>query len=171
MVSAVIAKPKMKELLLQRPPYRFIHDIVFNIMRETDVYLTQFTEHETNPRAHTKDDRIAVLNKLFKLVKTELECDLEISAFEVVFAAGKACEKTRRFLQLFALAATGTGHRLRRRRACQRQWLRVIWRKDFPQPLQQLLDFFAVYPGLRCLVGGLVSSFVAVSPREQTTQR
>ena len=168
MVSAVIAKPKMKEKLLQRPPYRFIHDIVFNIMRATGVYLTQFTESESQAKGHHKYARKVVLNKLFKLVRIELECDLEISTDKVI--AGKECDKTRRFLQLFVLATTPS-RQLRRIQACQRQWLRIIWREDFPQPVQpvqgalgQLLDFFAVYPGLRCLVGGLVTSYVKIVP-------
>merc|ERR1712054_102631 len=104
MVSAIIDKPAMRPKLLNRPPFRFLHDIIFNIMKETGFGKGEFTEEQMDSKL-PKSERGTVLNKAFELVKTTLGVELDISASKVT--AGKECEKTRVFLQYFCIAAQG----------------------------------------------------------------
>ena len=110
MVSAIIDKPVMRPKLLNRPPYRYLKDIIFNIMKETGLAKGEFTEEQIERYQRrgqewsvTKGERLAVLNNAFQLVNKTFGVELDISALKVL--AGKECEKTRVFLQYFCIAA------------------------------------------------------------------
>lgn len=47
-LGGVIKKPKLSEKLLAKPPFRFIHDIVTNVILETGYLSGVYTEDELN---------------------------------------------------------------------------------------------------------------------------
>jgi len=105
MVSAIISKPAMRPKTLQRPPFRFVHDCVVNIMKETGFALDKLTDEEKDTKKLPKANRQAVLQKVFEITATALGIDIDVSPAKL--CAGKECEKTRQFLQYFCIAATG----------------------------------------------------------------
>jgi len=106
MVSAIITKPAMKPKLLNRPPFRFLHDVMFNIMKKTGFGIDSFSDEEKDAKAMAKPDRTVVLQKVIDLTSKALG-GIEIDVMPAKITAGKECEKTRRFLQYFCIAATG----------------------------------------------------------------
>ena len=48
LVGAIIAKPAMKEKLLSKPPFRFLHDTVMAIMTATGFAQGLYDEEEMN---------------------------------------------------------------------------------------------------------------------------
>ena len=45
-LGAVIKKPKLQDKLLAKPPFKFIHDIVKNVIAETGYLAEVYTEDE-----------------------------------------------------------------------------------------------------------------------------
>lgn len=105
MISAIISKPVMKPRLLQRPPFRFLHDVTFNIMKETGFGIDKFNDEEKDAKAMPKPSRTTVLQKIFDLTANALGIEIKLAPSKVT--AGKECEQTRQFLQYFCIAATG----------------------------------------------------------------
>lgn len=105
MISAIIDKPSMKEKLLMRPPFRFLHDVMFGIMKETSFGGDTFSDEEKDAKAMSKPDRVKLLTKIFDMTKNALGIEIDVAATKVT--AGKECAKTRVFLQYFCIAAKG----------------------------------------------------------------
>ena len=165
-VSEPQVEEKRKRKLLIRPPFRFLHDLISPIMRHSKYRPNLFTgddlKFETFRRHKWR--KINYLEKIRDAVSADMDTEIVLNPNKV--CAGKLCHETRTFLQYLALAAHHEGDRIRVMKS-RRQWLRAIWRSDFhPTSIieqyatEQLLQFFNTFPGLRRLVGKLVSLYV-----------
>jgi TRAF3-interacting protein 1 len=104
LMGNLIAKPRMSEKLLSKPPFRFLHDIVVEVIKTTGFARTLFDESELNSEnVKEKEQKIAFLEKIIALVGVQLNTLLEAKAGKIV--AGLNPQDTNRFLQLLALAA------------------------------------------------------------------
>ena len=105
-IASLISKPKMTDKLLARPPFRFLFDIIIAVNAATDLELEQVLTEAELDSANLKDksSKLLFLDKVIKHVETRLDITIDLSAKKVV--AGLETEKTRRFLQLLATAAT-----------------------------------------------------------------
>lgn len=64
-----IKKPVLTEKLLKKPPFRFLHDIIKAVIKETGFLKGLFNEHELNSdNVKDKDAKINFLNKLIDAV-------------------------------------------------------------------------------------------------------
>ena len=160
--------------ILQRPPFRFLHDMFTGIMTVASVHIPGMEDYK-DPRLNC-EERNEYLNMLIHATSADLK--LEIDVLPAKICAGKECEKTRVFLQYFIVAAFGYARRLHIRNG-RRQWLRAFWRRDFHHPrgrtltappitydntlsaTDQLIRFFDIFVGLRRLVGGMMSLYFA----------
>ena len=115
MISAIINQPTMTPKLLQRPPFRFLHEVMFNIIAKTGFAKDSFDTEEKDCKAMCKVRGTkcwAVLQKLIKITGGALGIDIDVSPATVT--AGKECAKTRQFLQYFCIAATSSKVRIAR---------------------------------------------------------
>ena len=105
-ITSIISKPKMTDKLLARPPFRFLFDIFIAVNAATDLELEQALTEAELDSANLKDksSKLSFLDKVIKHVETRLDITIDLNAKKVV--AGLETEKTRRFLQLLATAAT-----------------------------------------------------------------
>jgi hypothetical protein len=109
MVGAVIKKPPMKEKLLERPPFRFVHDVVTNVMAATNYRPDLFTSDEMDSKSEfmaDKDNKLAYLEKIVKATSDDLGISKDYVNSKAVLG-GKEPEKTRMFLCYLVLAAKG----------------------------------------------------------------
>lgn len=98
-----IKKPPLTEKLLKKPPFRFLHDIVTNVIRETSFLTGLFTQEELNhENIKDRDGKIAFLDKLISAVKIITGIPLSVRATKVV--AGHEPTKTNELLQAIGLA-------------------------------------------------------------------
>ena len=103
-----IKRPKLTPALLQKPPFRFLHDVVTEVTKETGFAAGLYTEeHEINSaKIKDKDSKIAYLTKIIKCVEFASGQQMNIRVGKVV--AGLEAENTNGFLALLGeLAASG----------------------------------------------------------------
>jgi TRAF3-interacting protein 1 len=67
-VGAIIAKPKMTEKLLSKPPYRFLHDTISAITAATSFGEGLFSGPESDSSTADKHVKMGYLDKIFQLV-------------------------------------------------------------------------------------------------------
>lgn len=64
-----VKKPQLTEKLLQKPPFRFLHDVVKAVVKETGFLDGLYNDSEfVSDNVKEKDDKIAFLNKLIDAV-------------------------------------------------------------------------------------------------------
>ncbi|KAK5648328.1 hypothetical protein RI129_003220 [Pyrocoelia pectoralis] len=98
-----IKKPPLTEKLLRKPPFRFLHDIVTNVVRETGFLKGLYSERElVSENVKEKDDKIAFLNKVIEATKTITGMDLGVRPSKVI--AGFEPRETNLFLQAIGSA-------------------------------------------------------------------
>ncbi|KAE8742936.1 hypothetical protein FOCC_FOCC011430 [Frankliniella occidentalis] len=98
-----IKKPPLTEKLLKKPPFRFLHDIVTNVIKETSFLDGLFTVEELNhENIKDRDGKIAFLDKLISAVKIITGIPLSVRATKIV--AGHEPTKTNELLQAIGLA-------------------------------------------------------------------
>ena len=96
-LGAVIKKPKLSAQLLNKPPFRFLHDIVSEVGRATGFGEGLFTEDElVSGRVKDKEAKLAYLSKIIKCVEAALGKQINIRPVKVV--AGLEPENTNAFL-------------------------------------------------------------------------
>eukprot|EP00484_Ammonia_sp_Unknown_P001939 CAMPEP_0197022524 /NCGR_PEP_ID=MMETSP1384-20130603/3370_1 /TAXON_ID=29189 /ORGANISM="Ammonia sp." /LENGTH=698 /DNA_ID=CAMNT_0042450581 /DNA_START=38 /DNA_END=2134 /DNA_ORIENTATION=+ len=101
----LITKPKLTEKLLNRPPFRFIHDIVTNTLKSTGFPEGLFQGDELNGKLiKGKQDKIDWLSKLIECIESVTKQSLNVNPNKVV--AGLEAEYTNEMLQAFANVAT-----------------------------------------------------------------
>ncbi|XP_050430767.1 TRAF3-interacting protein 1 [Adelges cooleyi] len=66
-----ISKPQLTEKLLSKPPFKFLHDIITNVIRNTGYLSGVFNDEELKSQnVSTKDTKIKFLNKLIKFLQS-----------------------------------------------------------------------------------------------------
>jgi len=108
MIESIVSHPKASDMLLDRPPFRFLYDLIMSISSATGFGHQIFTEQEMDSRNITnKEEKIAFFDKIIRHVQTATGQEIEIRSAKIV--SGLECEKTRLFLQLLVLAALAAG--------------------------------------------------------------
>ncbi|KAI6175529.1 TRAF3-interacting protein 1 [Aphelenchoides bicaudatus] len=102
--SALISKPALEDRLLQRPPFKFIHDIVTETIHATGFLSDLFTKDELDSRKAglNRDTKIAFVQKLVDVLNFDGDLD-DVSAAKIV--AGKEADRTNQLLQKLAVQA------------------------------------------------------------------
>lgn len=98
-------KPKLSDKLLNKPPFRFLHDLIMEVMRSTGFGRGLYDNSPLSDSSNVvdKDSKITFLNMIIKLVGTQLNTVVEARPQKIV--SGLEAENTNRFLQLLAVAA------------------------------------------------------------------
>jgi len=104
--GGLIAKPKLTEKLLVKPPFRFLHDLIMAVMGATGFPQNLYTEAECDSANVTdKEAKVAFLDKIIRHVEATMGEETGCKPSKVV--AGLEPEATNVFLQGLARAATG----------------------------------------------------------------
>lgn len=104
MLGELITRPKLTEKLLSKPPFRFLHDIVMEVIRATGFGRGLYSEVESDSaNVTTREQKIDFLDKIIKLVGTQLNTLVEAKSLKII--AGLEPQSTNIFLQLLAVAA------------------------------------------------------------------
>lgn len=105
LVGALITRPKLSDKLLGKPPFRFLHDIITEIIKKTGFATDLYSPEELlSENVKDKDSKIQYLEKIIKLVGIHLNTLTEVKAQKIV--AGLEPVNTNRFLQLLAVCAS-----------------------------------------------------------------
>lgn len=105
LVGALIQKPKMAEKLLSKPPFRFLHDTISEVVKVTGFGAGLYTEEEMDSATiDSKEKKIEYLQKIITLVGLHLNTIVDAKPAKIV--AGQEPQSTNRLLQLLALCAT-----------------------------------------------------------------
>ena len=104
LLGSLITKPKLSDKLLSKPPFRFLHDIIMEVIKTTNFGDGLYTSEEVDSaNVKEKEQKILFLEKMLKLVGVQLNTMVEAKPQKIV--AGLEPQDTNRFLQLLALAA------------------------------------------------------------------
>ncbi|XP_070171928.1 TRAF3-interacting protein 1 isoform X2 [Polyergus mexicanus] len=91
-------KPPLTEKLLRKPPFRFLHDIITAIIKETGFLKGLFTDEELNSdNIKDKEAKLAFLTKLIDVVKLISGANLMVRASKII--SGQEPTKTNELLQ------------------------------------------------------------------------
>ncbi|KAG1688000.1 TRAF3-interacting protein 1 [Nymphon striatum] len=98
-----IKKPPLQEKLLKRPPFRFLHDIITNVIKSTSFLQGLYTPEElVSDNVKDKDSKIKFLQKAIDALIFVTGDKLEVKPSKIV--AGHEADKTNEFLQCIAKA-------------------------------------------------------------------
>lgn len=96
-------KPPLTEKLLRKPPFRFLHDIITAVIKETGFLEGLFNEEELNSdNIKDKEAKLAFLTKLIDVVKLISGANLTVRASKIV--SGQEPTKTNELLQVIGKA-------------------------------------------------------------------
>ncbi|KAL5508994.1 hypothetical protein EMCRGX_G004268 [Ephydatia muelleri] len=102
-LGKVIKKPPLTDKLLSRPPFRYLHDIIVEIVKSTGFFDGLYTSQELDSQnVQEKDEKVAFLQKAIdalSFVKGEV---LKVRPSKIV--SGQEPEKTNEFLQILAIS-------------------------------------------------------------------
>ncbi|KAL3287892.1 hypothetical protein HHI36_002348, partial [Cryptolaemus montrouzieri] len=97
-----VKKPPLTEKLLSKPPFRFLHDVVVAVIRNTGFLKGIFTQEElVAENVKEREAKLTFLNKLIDAVKFITETDLNVRATKIV--AGVEVNETNLLLQAMAV--------------------------------------------------------------------
>jgi len=98
-----IKKPQLTEKLLKKPPFRFLHDIVTNVIKESGFLQGLYTDEELNhENIKDRDGKVAFLDKLINCVKLATGSSLTVRSTKIV--AGLEPTRTNELLQAIGQA-------------------------------------------------------------------
>ncbi|XP_025026755.1 TRAF3-interacting protein 1 isoform X2 [Python bivittatus] len=101
MLGRVIRKPPLTERLLSKPPFRYLHDVIGEVIRSTGFMKGLYTEAEMkSDNVKDKDAKIIFLQKAIDVVIIVTGEHLAVKPARVV--AGHEPERTNEFLQAIA---------------------------------------------------------------------
>jgi TRAF3-interacting protein 1 len=104
MLGELITRPKLSDKLLLKPPFRFLFDIVLEVIKVTGFASTLYQPDETDPANVTeKAQKLSFLEKIIKLVGVQLNTMVEAKPLRII--GGYDPQQTNNFLQLLAVAA------------------------------------------------------------------
>merc|ERR1712139_71831 len=104
-LGALITKPKMTYKYLKKPPFRFLHDIVMEVVKVTGFAQGLFSADESDAaKLADKTAKVEFLNKAINVVCFALGEKVDVVANKVV--AGLEADKTNLWLQKLHQAAT-----------------------------------------------------------------
>ncbi|XP_044019312.1 TRAF3-interacting protein 1 [Aphidius gifuensis] len=103
LLGKYIKKPPLTEKLLRKPPFRFLHDIVTAVVKETGFLKGLFNEFESNSvNIKEKDAKLSYLTKLIDVVKLITGNDIGVRASKII--SGQEPIKTNELLQAIGKA-------------------------------------------------------------------
>lgn len=98
-----VKKPPLTEKLLKKPPFKFIHDVIKVVIRDTNFLEELFTDDELNAdNIKDREGKMKFLQKLIDVIKIVTKKDLQVKASKIV--AGLEAEKTNELFQAIAYA-------------------------------------------------------------------
>ena len=107
MYSELFSKPKMTEKLLNKPPFRYLHDVFTATLEKTGFANGLFEGEELNSKGKIYEDKAGKTQFLVKLITlTEMMVGEKIDIKPSTVLAGKEADKTNVWLQQMFRAAT-----------------------------------------------------------------
>jgi TRAF3-interacting protein 1 len=104
LLGELIQRPKLTEKLLSKPPFRFLHDIIMEVIKNTKFATHLYTPQEMDSASVTdKAQKLLFLEKIITVVGIQLNTIVEAKPMKIV--AGLDAQNTNNFLQLLAIAA------------------------------------------------------------------
>jgi TRAF3-interacting protein 1 len=98
-LSALISRPKLHDKLLGKPPFRFLHDVFLNIIKETGFAEGLYTDEELDASTISgKKPKMAFLDKMILCVGIAQGSAVDVRSGKIV--AGLEPECTNVFLQV-----------------------------------------------------------------------
>ncbi|XP_039283030.1 TRAF3-interacting protein 1 [Nilaparvata lugens] len=98
-----VKKPPLTEKLLKKPPFRFLHDLISSIMKETGFLQGLYTAEEMiSENIKDRDAKVAYLEKLILAVKLATGANLTARPTKIV--AGLEVDRTNELLQAIGKA-------------------------------------------------------------------
>uniref|UniRef100_A0A1B0D8H1 TRAF3-interacting protein 1 n=1 Tax=Phlebotomus papatasi TaxID=29031 RepID=A0A1B0D8H1_PHLPP len=98
-----VKRPPLTDKLLMKPPFRFLHDVINVVIKETGFLKGLYTVEELNSEnVRDRDAKIKFLEKLINIVEMVTKADLKVRPSKIV--AGQEVEKTNELLQAIGMA-------------------------------------------------------------------
>lgn len=98
-----VKKPQLTEKLLKKPPFRFLHDVINAVIKETGFLKGLYTTEELNSEnVKEREAKLSFLNKLIDAVKIITKADLKVRASKII--AGLEATETNLLLQSIGAA-------------------------------------------------------------------
>ena len=105
-LGAIIKAPKLSDKLLKKPPFRFLHDIVTNVIKANGFATKLYTADEMDSaKVQEKDAKVHFLQKIISSVNYTLKLQPPLAAKPIKIVSGLEPEATNEFLQKLAGAA------------------------------------------------------------------
>jgi TRAF3-interacting protein 1 len=105
LLEPIINRPKLLDKLLSKPPFRFLHDVISEVIQRTSFASGLYNEVESDSAQVTdKTAKVEYLAKMIKLVGMQLNTIVEARPAKIV--SGLEPNNTNRLLQLLAVAAS-----------------------------------------------------------------
>ena len=104
MLGEIITRPKLSDKLLSKPPFRFLFDIVLEVIKVSGFASTLYTQEEMEPSNVTeKPQKLNFLEKIIRLVGVQLKTTVQAKPLRII--GGYDPQNTNNFLQLLSVAA------------------------------------------------------------------
>ncbi|XP_026479206.1 TRAF3-interacting protein 1-like [Ctenocephalides felis] len=98
-----VKKPPLSDKLLSKPPFRFLHDVIMAVMRNTGFFKGLYSKEELNSEnVKERDNKIVFLQKTIEVVKMVTGKPLTVRPSKII--SGHEPEKTNELLQAIGFA-------------------------------------------------------------------